>query len=530
MTILQTISRPYKIINCGSFHYIKIVTCFCFSLFFLCAVFGLYAEDRQPDFQIPTDSSAEKYNRSIYMDIESRSGTPLVLNFVLKDLEGIVERVYFDFESDGYVDLEVDNSVEEKSVEEKVVFRGVPYRKRGIYTASIYLETEHGTFLREFVVTFTDFVWGRDNFSFANDGKFENTIDFVSNTVIDWAEDRFGDLTPDQEVLLLYVMYNIYKGSMGRCYGFSGWESYYLQHPEGISYPYVNTYSIDEWDQRMIREMDYAQNDIVFSNFVSGKIAVSGVQTSESLRKELLTLKESIAMGKPMILSIISKKIHHSMAAYGYFENKYRDKITVLVANNWERKSNLNSFSEDAESIVVQFVDASRIIKWYDHTKKKYYYLKKLFAIEREEEYDPAPEDLFSLLRKTADSIINDGKIIVMVEKTEEAYIVDENGKKIGYKKPKQFKELNKISFKKIDYNYVFEIPWDKENNLNKQYTLVVKKKRYNEKRKMYEKVNVFGIIPDKSGIHTEVFENLPVDENQDRAFIINMNGLHSSE
>ncbi|KKL98975.1 hypothetical protein LCGC14_1819110, partial [marine sediment metagenome] len=163
---------------------------------------------------------------------------------------------------------------------------------------------------------------------------------------------------------------NIYKGSMGRCYGFSGWESYYLQHPEGISYPYVNTYSIDEWDQRMIREMDYAQNDIVFSNFVSGRIAVSGVQTSESLRKELLTLKESIAMGKPMILSIISKKIHHSMAAYGYFENKYRDKITMLVANNWERKSDLNSFSEDAETIVVQFVDRSRIIKWHDYTKK----------------------------------------------------------------------------------------------------------------------------------------------------------------
>lgn len=71
--------------------------------------------------------------------------------------------------------------------------------------------------------------------------------------MVDWAEDRFGDLTPDQEVLLLYVMYNIYKGSMGRCYGFSGGESYYLQHPERISYPYVNTYSIDEWDQMRIR-------------------------------------------------------------------------------------------------------------------------------------------------------------------------------------------------------------------------------------------------------------------------------------
>jgi hypothetical protein len=437
--------------------------------------------------------------------------------------------MFFDFESDGNVDLEIDNSVGEKSVKEKVVFRGVPYRKRGAYTASIYLETKYGTFLREFVITYTDFVWGRDNFSFANDGKFKNTIDFVSNTVINWAEERFGDLTPDQEVLLLYVMYNIYNGSMGRCYGFSGGESYYLQHPERISYPYVSTYSIDEWDQIIIKEMDYAQNDIVFSNFVSRKIAVSGDQSNEDLRKELLTLKQSISMGKSMILTCLSKKIHHSMCVYGYFENRYREKITVLVANNWERKSNLNSFSEDAESIVVQFIDGSRIIRWHDYTKKKYWYLKKLYALEREEVYDPAPEDLFSLVRSTKDNIINDKKIIVMVEKTEEAYIVDGNGKKIGYKKPKQFKELDKISFKKIDYNYVFEIPLGNGVS-NEHYTLVVKKKRYNEKRKMYEKVNVFGIVPGKSGIHTEVYKNLPVDENQDRSFLINVSGLHSIE
>ena len=119
-----------------------------------------------------------------------------------------------------------------------------------------------------------------------------------------------------------------------------------------------------------------------------------------------------------------------------------------------------------------------------------------LYAIEREEVYNPVPEDLFSLIQSTADNIINDNKIIVMVEKTEEAYIVDESGKKIGYKKPKQYKELDRISFKKIDYNYVFEIPLDKGNDLNEQYSLVVKMKRYNDKRKMYEKVIVFGIIP----------------------------------
>ena len=200
----------------------------------------------------------------------------------------------------------------------------------------------------------------------------------------------------------------------------------------------------------------------------------------------------------------------------------------MLVANNWERKSNVNSFSEDAESIVVQFIDKSRLIKWHDYTKKKHLYLKMLYAIEREEVYNPVPQDLFSLIQSTADNIINDNKIIVMVEKTEEAYIVDESGKKIGYKKLKQYKELDRISFKKIDYNYVFEIPLDKGNDLNEQYSLVVKKKRYNEKRKMYEKVNVFGIIPYESGIHTEVYKNLPVDENKDRSFVINMDGLHS--
>ncbi len=465
------------------------------------------------------ENTYDNKNKNISLEIECHSGTPPVLEFVLTDKEKIVKKLYYDFDNDGEIDLET-GGLREGEKGDEVVFRGVPYREKGVYTLSVYLETFYGTLMREYVVSFTDFVWGRDNFNFANDGKFENTINFVSTTVIKWAEERFGNLTQDQQAILLHVMYSMYKGSIGRCYGFSGGEVYGLEHPDKFLPLYLTTYSLDENDGKIIQEMDYVQNDIVFSYFISGQIDIEKKQDFVGLISELKKIKDSIGSGRPIILGYLSIKMHHSMVVYGYFENTFKNSTTLLVANNWERKQNSNVFSEDAENIVVQFMNENAKVSWYDLTKKKYRYPRMIFAIVREENYHLDPVDFFNLIENTENRICENDKIIIMIEMTETAYIVDDKGKKKGYSKPKYFREVEDISFKKVDYNYIFEIPKGRE------YTLILKKGRYNKEQKKQKDVNVYGIIPLGPDIQSVVYNRIPVDDNLETVFTINEEGI----
>jgi len=455
----------------------------------------------QPDQENPE-------NRSILLSVECHSGTPPVLEFVLKDPEKLVKSVDFDFESDGAVDYSATPGKSE------VIFRGVPYRHPGVYHPTLFIHTAGGTYPRKYEISFIDFRWGVNNFSFANDGPFENGIDFVSKTIIRWAEERFGTLSETQKVVLLYIMYTLYKGSIGRCYGFSGGELYYLMHPEKIPYPYLSTYLIPETEPTVIEKMDYMQNDIVFSNFISKRINISEPQDSADLEYQISKIKGRIKNGKPVVLGYISRKMHHSMLVYGYFENYYRKKITLLTANNWEREQNNNVFSEDAENIVVTFTPKGHSIKWHDLTKNRYRYPTRIFDIEPQDKYFLSSGQFFDLLDKYETKISNDKKTILMVEKTETAYIMDADGKKTGFSKPKYFNEIKDISFKKIDYNYIFEVP-EKITG-----TLVLKKRRYNSLKEHYKEVNLFVIFPANS-VSSATYMNIPVSDKKETRFHI---------
>jgi hypothetical protein len=446
----------------------------------------------------------------LQLDVECHSGTPLILEFVLtKGKDSGIKRVDFDFESDGVIDLTLEK------IHGEVLFRGVPYPEKGTYRASIYFETLYGTFMREYIISYTDFVWGRDNFSFANDGKFENIIEFVSDTVVNWAEERFGVLNQEQKIMVLYLMYSIYKGSIGRCYGFSSGETFYLSRPERLPEPYTSTYEIDEMDRRIIKGMDWRQNDIVFSTAISGSIDLFGEQDSSSLREVLKRIKHSIDSGETIIIPYISPKMHHSMAAYGYFENLFRDRITLLVANNWEREQNSNVFSDDAENIVVQFSRSSHKITWYDLTKRRHRYPDKIFALSYDENYRLKPHDFISLMEKTERDILDNDRFILIVEQTEHAYMVDDEGKKQGYSKPKRLKEFEEVSFRKVDYNYIFKIP--KEGT----YSLVLKKKRFNKERKVYKEVNLFGLIPRDGKLESFVMRDVDLQGETEKVFTV---------
>ena len=453
-------------------------------------------------------------NESLHLDVESHSGTPPVLEFVLKGPEGTVRFLSFDFESDGTHDLLIDE------IHGEVVFRGVPFRKPGLYHTTVYLYTGEGRFTREFNIAYTDFVWGRDNFRFANDGKFEDAGDFVSETLVEWAEDRFGPLSQEQQVLLLSVMYDIYKGSIGRCYGFTGEQIYYINNPERIPSPYGSIYWMGEKNRELFRNMDYVQNDIVFANFLSGKINVKEPQDREGLLRELDIIKRSIEQGESIIIGYLSNRMHHSMVVYGYFENLFRNKITLLTANNWEREQENNTYSEDAENIVIELHQNKPRLSWYDLTKKRYRYPKGIFAVRREEQYELPFENLENLLNSAAREIIESDRAVIMVEKTETAYMTDGEGNKRGYSKPKHYREIDEVTFKKIDYNFIFEYPAGEE------YRLVLKKRRYNKERDEYKKVNLFAIVPRGDSLQTMVMKDVPVQDEIELVFLVSRDGV----
>ncbi|MCK4804995.1 MAG: hypothetical protein KAT88_10565, partial [Spirochaetes bacterium] len=170
-------------------------------------------------------------------------------------------------------------------------------------------------------------------------------------------------------------------------------------------------------------------------------------------------------------------------------------------------EQNNNVFSEDAENIVIYFDRDKPYMEWYDPTKKKYRLPKKIFAIPREDKYPILYNEFFSLLDEAERNIVKKNKIIIIVEQTETAFIIDKEGKRKGYSKPRRFNDLDEVTFTKNDYNYVFEIPRDNE------YTLTIKKKRYNSKLAEYKDVNLFAIIPDGNTVHAKIFWDIAMEE-----------------
>jgi hypothetical protein len=206
---------------------------------------------------------------------------------------------------------------------------------------------------------------------------------------------------------------------------------------------------------------------------------------------------------------------------YGYFENIFRKRVTLLTANNWEREQNNNTFSEDAENIIVELDREEPKLSWYDLTKKRYRYPSSIFAVKREIQYDLSSIDFDGLLADVRKKIIESGNVVLMVEKTETSIITDSAGKKEGYSKPRYFREIRDVSFKKLDYNYIFNLP------VSEEYHLTLRKRRYNKQQKEYKIVNLFAIIPLDDGIRSQVIRDVPVLDDKEIIFRISAEGIH---
>jgi hypothetical protein len=159
---------------------------------------------------------------------------------------------------------------------------------------------------------------------------------------------------------------------------------------------------------------------------------------------------------------------------------------------------------------------------WYDLTKKKFRYPKRIFAVRREEGYQLSIDDFKKLMEETRRKIIETDRSVIMVEKTETAYLENGEGKKQGYSKPRYYRELDEISFKKIDYNYIFQFPAALD------YRLFLKTRRYNEELEEYKGVNLFSIVPAGDSLLAEIFWDLPLDDEHEMVFDVGRQGIRS--
>jgi hypothetical protein len=208
------------------------------------------------------------------------------------------------------------------------------------------------------------------------------------------------------------------------------------------------------------------------------------------------------------------------MVVYGFFRDLSGEKTTLLTANNWIRGQDDNVYSEDAENVVIDLGNEDQPITWFDLTKQKYRHIGRFFALGVRESYELDGRIFSSLLASAKERISAEGRIIIMVENTEEAYIIDGAGKKSGFIKKEIVRESETVFFKKVDYNYVFEVP------SGESVTLILNKRIFNKEKGMYKEVNLYGIIPNPAGFQPVAFSGLQVPFLSPLTVSVSMNGI----
>jgi len=76
------------------------------------------------------------------------------------------------------------------------------------------------------------------------------------------------------------------------------------------------------------------------------------------------------------------------------------------------------------------------------------------------------------------------------------------------------------VLFKKIDYNYVFEV------SAGETATLILNKRIFNKEKSAYKDVNLYCIVPDPGGYEPVIFTGLRVPFLSPLAISVGRNGI----
>ena len=420
-----------------------------------------------PVFANDTVKTIEELDKEISLTVSTSSGSPLVLEFLLKDPLALVKEIHFYFQSDTEQDFSYVITGEEETDKEKnkKVYKGLPYQKFGaLHQTKVELVTAYGSIYRNYEIAFADYQWGRDNLSFANDKAFRDAAGSVSDYALTWATSRFGTIDDELQLLLMSYMYRLFRENIGICYGFSATGMYYKAFPSVLEKPYGTPFELSEDDHAVVALVHMLQNDIVYHLFSSGEISAEmehGPQDITGIRDEIITF---IRQDIPIILGYFGKNTHHSMLIYGYINDITQNRISMIAANNWNRNQDDPLHSKDAVLVPFYEHDGMLRLDWLGYT---YDPKDRLFVIDPLQSIAFSRETFESILSLEREMLISAGRYRVIIENLQWAYVQDNQNKKRGYDGLRNWWDMLDIIFRRFDHILTFDIPKDRELTLS---------------------------------------------------------------
>jgi hypothetical protein len=468
-----------------------------------------------PAFAIDMVKTAKDIDDDISLTVSSSSGSPLVLEFLLNDPSALVKEIHFYFQSNTEHDFSyvITGEEETDSTGNIEVYKGIPYQESGtVHQTSVELVTDHGTVYRDYEIAFTDFQWGRDNLSFANDKAFRNAAGSVSEYALAWAKSRFGEIDDELEFLLMSYMYRLFRENIGICYGFSAAGIYYKTFPSVLETSYATAYEMSEDDLAVVEFVHMLQNDIVYHLFSSGEVSAElkhGPQDIGDIRDEIITW---IGQATPIVLGYFGKNTHHSMLVYGYIKDKELNRISFIAANNWNRNQNDPLHSED--TVLIPFYQQDEMLRfdWLEYT---YDPMDRLFVIDPRQPIEHSKEVFESILALERDILISEGKYRVIIENLQWAYVDDGAGKKRGYDGLRNWWDMSDITFRRFDHIITFDIP------KNRELTLTVGEGIWNPRQKQFAVSNVYVALSKGNELDVFIQRDLSIEVNEKSQFLL---------
>jgi hypothetical protein len=343
-----------------------------------------------------------------------------------------------------------------------------PFLEPGIYPLAMTLEGPDGPATSSFEVGFVDFVWGRDNFRFGNNSSYESRIGDYSEVLREWVEERFDSITDLEHAVLTYYMYSLFGSNAGRCYAFSGSQLRYHRNPDLLPSYYDSIYDIREYSRTYQREMHYLQLDVVYDHFVAGGFDYGREQSRLELLRELKRIRAGITDGSPVVTGYIAPDLHHSMLVYGYILDRARERVDLIVANNWKDEEDLNLFSRDANIVRVHLAadhEAERI-EWLTRSGSRKRTPDRMFVVEIQEEYDHDRRPMERLVARRIEELRDAGRRAIIAEDAGTAWITDADGNVTGYKRNRTHDEIAAVTYDRVQESVLFEYPVDGDYTL----------------------------------------------------------------
>jgi hypothetical protein len=420
---------------------------------------------------ISSQEAAGTVEPSYSLEVHSFSGSPLLLQLTLKDPGGQFDQV--EIAAGGSMlsyrlpqpegpGLEGGGSGTE---EEAVTIPFSPFFAPGIYNLVIRLSGPDLSVEVPYRVGFVDFVWGRDNFRFGNNGNFETLNGDYSLALFEWLEERFGEVPEAEKVLLVHYMYSLFGTNPGRCYAFSGSQYRYITTPAALPRYNDSVYDVRGGLERTRREMHFLQMDIVFDLFLGEGIPRHGTQSRASALREVEEILKRIETGIPVVAGFVGPELHHSMLVYGFVDRLGSESIDLLVANNWKEGQDSNFHSKSAEYVRV-YTGAGggeKRLEWRGEDGPRPRQPNRFFVVDVRESYEHDRVVLDAHLTGIRRLMRQEGLALLVLENAASAWLTDPEGNASGYEKWRRVEEIEGVTFQRRKRAYSFEIATDAE-------------------------------------------------------------------